>query len=164
VVEDAQGLKRVQRRTGDGFEHFTGAGDGQPAELDEGTDQTELRLSRRLEVSTSACTSKAWHSPSPASKASPCPALRLHLTPTPFRSDSTARSRKLGLTLRLGLNNADIDQSGQPEKSSSSRGFTGTERHGEVGPRGCSLMSLRLEPDRFTVLETDQFPTLWRQS
>jgi hypothetical protein len=39
-MDDAQGLERVQW-TVDGFEHLTGAGDGQPPELDEGTDQTE---------------------------------------------------------------------------------------------------------------------------
>jgi hypothetical protein len=40
MVDDAQGLERIQR-TVDGIEDFTGTRDGQSAELDEGTDQTE---------------------------------------------------------------------------------------------------------------------------
>lgn len=40
MVDDAQGLERIQR-TVHHIEHFPGTCDGQPAELDERTDQTE---------------------------------------------------------------------------------------------------------------------------
>jgi hypothetical protein len=61
VVDDAQGLEGVQRAV-DGFEHLTGAGDGEPAELDEGADQTEpldVLLARNSKITVSSSRSRS---------------------------------------------------------------------------------------------------------
>lgn len=89
--------------------------------------------------------------PCPRSSASP---------PTPFRSGSTTRSGNSTSSSNSAWRTPTSTRPDRQAVSSSPRGSTGTERSGEAG----TLPGLHLETDRSTLVETDRFPILWRES
>ncbi|MDX3613182.1 hypothetical protein [Streptomyces europaeiscabiei] len=80
--------------------------------------------------------------------------LRLHLAPEAVPKWLYGTVGKLDLKLQLGLDDADIDQAGQAGGELYISGVHGCGmRPGEAG----GLLGLRLETDRFTLVETERF-------